>query len=156
MKTLIITISAILIFLFGCTNEVEFNKRDYIIENDTDFQLNIEFYNKTSGNLISDLSGILDSRGLQLTNTIEQTSEFDNFSVPLVGADSVKVILNKDKFLISSYDSDNNVFSEPINRNIFRHSNYKNLGNERYLFKITQQDYENAIPCNGDCDSAPH
>lgn len=153
MKTLLAISASIFLSLLGCTdNEVDFNKRDYIIENNTDLQLSVKFYNKTSGILIDNLSGFLQNSDSQLTNTIEQTSEFENINVPYVGADSVKVIINNDKFFTSSYDFDSETFSEPINRNIFRHSNYENLGNERYLFKITQQDYENAEDCNGDCN----
>jgi len=152
MKILITTISIMFIIILGCTNEVEFNERDYIIENNTNFKLNIKFYNKTSGSGISGLSGILDSQGLRLNNTIELTSEFDDFRVPFVGADSVKIVLNEDRLITYTYDSGSKVFSEPINRNLFRHSNYENIGNKQYLFKITQQDYENALPCDGKCD----
>ena len=153
IRILYVVLISVFLSVLGCTdNEVDFNKRDYIIENNTDFQLDIKFYNKTSGILIGNLSGIIQNRDSQLTNTIEQTSEFENINVPYVGADSVKVIIDNDKFFTSSYDFDNSIFSEPINRNLFRHSNYENLGNERYLFKIAQQDYENAEDCNGNCD----
>ena len=149
MKIIIVLIFSL--FLFGCSFEVEKNKRDYIIQNDTDLKLDIKFYNKTSGILIGDLSGVIQTRDLQLINIIEQTCEFDDIHVPY-GADSIKVIMNENKRFTSSYNFDDHTFSEPINRNLFMHSNYKDLGNERYLFKITQQDYENAEDCNGNCD----
>ena len=147
------TASIVCIFfsVFGCiVTEVAPNEREYIIENDTEFQLNIKFYNIKSGILIDGLSGIVQNRGLQLINIIEQTSEFDNNIVPYIGTDSIRVIINKNKFFTCTYNK--SFFSEPINRNILKHSNYEDLGNEKYIFTITQEDYENATPCNGNCE----
>ncbi|VAW14381.1 hypothetical protein MNBD_BACTEROID03-709 [hydrothermal vent metagenome] len=155
MKTLLVIIVSVFLSVLGCTdNEVEMNRRDYIIENETEVNLSVKFYNKVNGTINNQTSKDL-NKGEQLSKKIELTIEFDiseDYPSLAYGSDSVRIVFNNEKFLTSKYNSINMVFSEPIGRNIFRHSNYENLGNERYLFKITQQDYENAEDCNGNCD----
>ena len=156
MKTLVVITASIFLSVLGCTdNEVEMNRRDYIIENNTNFSVNIKFYNVSNGILNNQTSGILNNNGNQLTNKVEQDQPFTNSEdVPIFAhvSDSVKIIFNNEKFYINTFNTFNESFSEPISRNIFRHSNYEDLGNERYLYNITQQDYENAEDCNGNCD----
>mgnify|MGYP000037857964 CR=1 FL=1 len=45
-----------------------------------------------------------------------------------------------------------NIFSNPTDRNLFRHGSYQELKNEEFQFEITQQDYENAEDCDENCD----
>ncbi len=153
MKTFAVIILSIFLSVLGCTdNEVEKNRRDYVIENDTNLMVNITFYDRVNGNTIA--SRILNPSD-ELIGTVEQTSDFDNSGFTTSSAfqaDSVRLIIDNAKFYTNVFNTINNAFSEPINRNLFRHSNYENLGNERYLFKITQQDYENAEDCNENCD----
>jgi hypothetical protein len=67
-------------------------------------------------------------------------------------SDSVVIIFNDQRKLSTFLISDvAGTFSEPKFRNIFRHGNYEAIGNDKFLFKITEEDYENAIPCDGDC-----
>ncbi len=154
MKNVIILLYSFLVI--GCGPETDMNIRDYTIENDTDYKLNIKFYQRYldgTSKLIR-TSKILNSKGEQLSESIKQTSEFDNSGNNLLRAyrgDSVIVIFNENRFISYTY-LEEETFSEPLDRNIFRHYNYENLGNEKYLFKITQQDYENAEDCNGNCD----
>ena len=153
MKIIIVVIFSL--FLFGCTYEVEMNRRDYTIKNNTDLTADITFYDRISGKIIFQSSKKLNPSD-QLSEKVEQTSNFDDsdsnaiFNAYL--GDSVRIVFSQVKYLSYTFHPYNNEFSEPINRNIFRHSNYEDLGNERYLFKITQQDYENAEDCNGNCD----
>ena len=155
MKTFLIITLTIFLSVLGCTNnEVEMNRRDYIIENNTGISTAIKFYSRVDGMLNNQTSKVL-SNGHKLSEKVELTIEFDSsedYPRLAYGADSIKIVFNNEKFIINKYNTINSQFSEPINRNIFRHSNYENLGNERYLFKITQQDYENAEDCNGNCD----
>lgn len=156
IKVFVLGLSLIFIYAFSCTNEVEMNKREYIIENDTDYILNIKFYQRylDGTSKLSITSKILNKKGSQLNQIVEQTSEFTNSGNSLFRAyqgDSVIVIFNNNKFITSSYLGDD-AFSEPLGRNLYKHSNYENLGNEKFIFKITQQDYENAEDCNGNCD----
>jgi hypothetical protein len=154
IKTLLVISASIFLSVLGCTdNEIEMIDRDYIIENDTDFLVNIKFYGRIDGQL-SIKSKTLENRGGQLSARLRQ-SDFDNSGYNTSSAfqgDSVRVTINNSKFYTNVFNTINYIFSEPLNRNLFIHSNYENLGNERYLFKITQQDYENAEDCNGNCD----
>lgn len=155
MKKYFLTLAFIFLSFHGCIpkNEVEMNIRDYIIENDTDYKVDIKFY--LNGNLNNLTSKVLNSKGEQLSEKVEQTSEFDNSGNNLLSAyqgNSIKIIFNNTKFYTHTFNTFNETFSEPIDRNLFWHSNYENLGNEKYLFKITEQDYENAEDCNGNCD----
>jgi len=156
MKTFVIIILTIFLSVLGCTdNEVEMNRRDYNIKNNTDNIIDITFYDRGSGNVVTQTSQVLNPDD-ELSEKVEQTSNFDDSNSNAIFnaylGDSVRIVFNQVKFLTYTFHPDSNEFSEPINRNIFRHSNYENLGNERYLFKITQQDYENAEDCNGNCD----
>ena len=156
MKILLLVVVSVFLSVFGCTdNEVEMSRRDYTIKNNTDLTADITFYDRISGKIILQSSKKLNPSD-QLSEKVEQTSNFDDsdsneiFNAYL--GDSVRIVFSQVKYLSYTFHPYNNEFSEPINRNIFRHSNYEDLGNERYLFKITQQDYENAEDCNGNCD----
>ena len=154
MKTFLISISLIFLSIFGCTdNEVDLIDRTYIIENDTEFTIDIKFYNKINNGLNIETSGILNSKGDRLSEKIQIIDNLpEGLPASAFIADSVKVIINGNKFFTCVYNFNDNQFTEPLNRNIFRHSNYVDLGNEKYLFKITKQDYESAEDCNGNCN----
>lgn len=156
MRKIILISTLVLLSLLGCTNEVEMNRRDYIIENATNFKVYIKFYGRVSGNLKGQTSRVLNNKGEQLSQKVEQTSDFDDSTSNAIfkayEGDSVRVIINDSKVYTNTFHPFNNTFSEPINRNLFRHSNYDDIGNETYVFKITEQDYENAEDCNGNCE----
>ncbi|MDC1503848.1 hypothetical protein N8475_01530 [Winogradskyella sp.] len=63
------------------------------------------------------------------------------------------IVFSNSRKTTHSFDvEDNNViFSEPTDRNLFRGGNYIDIGNDNYEFVLTQEDYDNAIPCDGDC-----
>ncbi|WGH74545.1 hypothetical protein P8625_10620 [Tenacibaculum tangerinum] len=156
MKLLTTGILLTFLSVLGCTdNEVDMNRRDYTIKNETGYLVNISFYSRTNGTLNYDSPKTLESNGGQITNKVELSIEFDDsedYPKLAFSSDSVKVIFNNEKIYTNVFNSMTNTFSEPINRNLFKHSNYENLGNEQYLFKITQEDYENAQPCNENCN----
>ena len=155
IKIFLIINSTLLFSALGCTNEVVMKRRDYSIQNDTDFSVKIEFYYPSNGTLNNQTSGILNNKGSQLTNKVEQDQPFTNSeNVPSFAhvSDSVRIIFNNEKIYVNTFNTFDETFSEPLNRNLFRQSNYESLGNERYLFKITQQDYENASDCSGNCN----
>jgi hypothetical protein len=92
-----------------------------------------------------------------LQGTIEQTSPFNQTSdedilSAVFGADSLSMIFDNTKVATQVFFTSSEMFSEPVNRNVFLNTNYEAIGGERFLFKITEVDYENATPCNGDCD----
>jgi hypothetical protein len=64
------------------------------------------------------------------------------------------VVFQDEKRMLHSLESDSNnniVFSDPIDRHLLRAGNYTNIGNDIYQFTLTQEDYDNAELCNGDC-----
>lgn len=154
MKAFIVITVSVFLSILGCTdNEIELIDRTYILENDTEFTVDIKFYNKIDNSLNTETSRILNTKGDRLSEEIKKIDNFpEGLPASVFIADSVMVVINGDKFFNYAYDFDSKIFSEPINRNLFKHSNYENLGNERYLFKITQLDYENAEDCSGNCD----
>jgi hypothetical protein len=73
----------------------------------------------------------------------------------IIRGESAVFIFNDERFMEYSFSvDDNNVstFSTPINRNIFRIGSYENLGDEDFLYTITQEDFENALPCDEPCE----
>ncbi|MFV0379086.1 MAG: hypothetical protein ACK5JD_17485 [Mangrovibacterium sp.] len=156
MKTIMRIACLAFLTMLGCIeNEIRQEDRIYIIENGTTFSITIEYYNRTNSDMNTDVSSVLSSRGDRLLGQLEQipvTNFLEELPTSAFAADSVKIVFNESRFTTCTYDFNSKTFSEPINRNLFKHSNYENLGNGRYLFKITQEDYENALPCNDNCD----
>ena len=79
-----------------------------------------------------------------------------NNSEPSVSysSDSIYVVFDNErilKYVFSGDSNGNSVFSQPLNRNILRGGNYTNISNDIYEFVLTEEDYNNAIPCAGDC-----
>lgn len=73
-------------------------------------------------------------------------------------ADSVAIIFNNQKFIGQTlYNKDNSYFSFPKERNIFNDENYikPNSGHSllslKNRFEITENDFNNAQNCNGNC-----
>ena len=154
MKPIILILISLILTILGCTNEVEINNREYIIENATNYNIDIRFYDRVSGDLNSQKSTMLKANEELLSNRIEINSNSKNseeYPSLAFGSDSVKVILNNTKTFTNVFNIIDGTFSDPINRNLFKHSNYESLGNETYVFKITEQDYQNAENYNTDC-----
>ena len=60
MKTFLIITLTIFLSVLGCTNnEVEMNRRDYIIENNTGISTAIKFYSRVDGMLNNQTSKVL-------------------------------------------------------------------------------------------------
>ncbi len=157
MKKVII----ILLLLFSsCIPTPEQFLRKYIIQNESEVTVQVSFYRK--GNPITSVTG---TTSLQVSERIEGSNVrrgVDPSSLPqsereglprssFRSADSVQIVFDGQRR--SSYTViGTSEFSEPLNRNLFRDSNYESIGNDGFLYKITQADYENAEDCDGDCD----
>ncbi len=140
----IILITIISIFLFGCPTE-SYNDRSYIIENESNHSLLIKFYKE--GNLLDYITTTLSENGEQYTGHITYENATYLFNFPLGAydsSDSIVIDFDNLKRKIYTIDIQNETFSSPINRNIFKHENYEDIGNDRFLFKITEEDYINA------------
>ena len=147
----------VILTLFNCGPEANMYKRDYIIKNNIDRTVELKFYNRRSGDLKGRTSKILSGNQSQLIETLEQTTPFNQTSENLdlftaFGADSVRIIFDNIKVVTHVFFTNSETFSEPINRNVFLFNNYENIGNERFLYEIIEEDYENAVICDGNCD----
>jgi hypothetical protein len=142
--------------IISCTHENEqFIDKSFVIKNETSHTVSIKFYNLIDEVQNTETSTILDSENIQSEYSIEDILKSNNeqgLPASAFIADSVRIIFNENKILSYSYFVETMTFSEPVNRNIFKLNNYSNSDNERYEYKITEIDYENAEDCGGNCE----
>lgn len=145
----------LLIFtISSCVKESKTYKRQYSIKNESNQNVKLKFYLAHNNEIVTNVVlNHLDSylgTELEFSNPL---SNDDNYYVNSTykGSDSIEIIYNNQRKSIFIIEVDA-TFSEPINRNIFRHGNYTDLGNDFYEFIITDEDYNNAEDCNGDCE----
>lgn len=132
-------------FLYGCPSDDGTSDRYYTIENKSDHLLVIKFHQ--DGNLLEYLTTTLSQNGDHFTENTRFESGTDNFNGPYWAyrsSDSIVIEFDNIKRQIYTLDFINRTISEPIDRNIFRHENYENITKDRFLFKITDEDYYNA------------
>lgn len=154
MKKIVILLP-LLLFL-NCGPEAKMYLRTYIVENDTQVKIQLNFYRKFDGVLLKEIK--LDPNTRYKGEQIEVSQPLTNdpnmlYPSIALSSDSLIIIFNNQKMKTDVvYDIEDGIFySEPIERNIFRHGSYKNIGGDNFLFSITQQDLENATSCDGDC-----
>jgi len=140
--------------VLGCGPEAERNERTYIIENSTNVSLNLKFFTVlTDGARVIELS----NRGDNVSESTIQTASFrDDDTISYISgafsADSIVVIFNNNSKLTYTYSATDNIYSSPVERNVFRPSNYQSIGNGNFLYKITEEDVERSEPCDDNCD----
>jgi hypothetical protein len=142
-KLILITILSTL--LFGCPSNDDYNDRYYTIENQSNHTILIKFYKE--GNLLDYITTTLSENGEQYSGHFTYDNIIDSFRLPQRAyeeSDSIIFDFDNVKRQIYTIDFINQTLSEPIDSNIFRHENYDNVGNDRFLFKITEEDYINA------------
>ena len=153
MKKIIIILLAIIVS--SCVTELKMYSTQYSINNQTGTEIKLKFYLTTTDELVdiytintnSILQGEIIERGS--TSPLDYPDDSlarNGFSV----GDSIIVVFNNQKQKIMQTNI--NGFSEPINRNIYRHGNYDYIGNDKFQFTFTEEDYENAEDCGGNCD----
>jgi len=137
------------IIIFSCNNESEFPTK-YIIENTTERNIEIKFYDRSnedsSGN-----STLVDSRSISgkgiiydESRTVQGPSDSDS-PLEIFKADSLAIFFDNEK-VESHYDG------IPSGNSLTFIGDYIGIGNTTYTYKITEKNYENAIPCDGDCE----
>ncbi|RAJ12163.1 hypothetical protein [Olleya aquimaris] len=161
MKTIfkLILVTVGLIFIQSCWPEAREINRQYQIKNNSTVELQIRFFN-TFDDTFFDIN-ILENEiynGDVLTYTTGNDQWFeDNGSFPrraYFDCDSLKIIFSNSKFITYDYTSglwDSSAFSLPLNRHPLRHGNYSEVQKEVFQFIITEYDFNNATPCDGDC-----
>lgn len=158
MRIIALLFSFFLVFVSCDIVDPQFTDAKFTVRNETNTDIALHFFNENIN--FPDRSIVLGSQeeyqGLNVESSVGNI--FDDPERSVVGslvADSIIVIFNNERFF-SSYliTEEGNTFSysEPINRNIFRSGNYEEIGDQEFLYTITQEDYNNATSCDGPCE----
>lgn len=145
MKKLIFILISFL--LTGCPEGIERSDRYYILENNSNHEIVIKFYHE--GILLDYLTTVL-SEDEKHRGSIRYQNTSDSFFFPSNAFKSDSIVVDFDNLKRTTYAIDfiNQSYSEPIDRNIFNHENYEHKGNDRFLFSITEEDYNRAEDMN--------
>jgi len=135
----------LLIIFNSCTDQGEYKGR-YIIENATERSLKIKFYKRQPiGKPILVLTKEINGPGIVYDEFKTLYSPGDN-EIPedVFGADSLAVIFDNEK-IQAHYEG------LPFENSLAFFSDYMQDGDtKRYI--VTEENYQAAIPCDGDCD----
>lgn len=149
-------VTIFLLLVLSCGPETEREMRTYVILNETNnnvtLLLSLNNIDKLNTYVVLGTNEIYRGERLELGNLImlpETTTP-----VQSLGADEVTIVFDDEYILFFDVDLSNEepVFSNPLNRNPFRHGSYEFIGDDEFLFTITQEDFENATPCDGPCE----
>ena len=131
---------AILALIFvGCDTSTS---ETYTIENTLENTVKINFY---STGAISKPANELEGPGVLYTRTIKAMGA--NHLITALRGDSIRIVFDNNKVQVFCFYKDICEFNE-----IFNEENYISEGDSEFVYKITQENYDNATPCDGDCD----
>lgn len=149
----------LIVFLFivtSCGPETRMFKRTFVIKNGLQIPITVNILINEELQISEDLLPNQKYIGEELETTVNVLDEPNGSSVATsIGGNVIEIIYNnKRKSISTSSDIDNGLgfFSEPVERNLLRTGNYEDVGNEESQFTITQQDFDNATPCDGPCE----
>lgn len=144
------------IIFLSCVKESRMYSRQYSLKNETNQNIKLKFYFKYNEQLVyGEIIKLNDTEvfnGGFLETDQPHSNDVDYPINTFKASDSVVIIFNNEKRNIMFLQNGDNIFSTPIDRNVFRHGNYVNMGGNNFQFTITEEDYNNAEDCNGDCD----
>lgn len=131
--------------LTACPEEIQ-NDRYYVLENSSNHEIVLKFYSQ--GNLLAYLTTTLSEDETYEGSIRYQNEDLFSFPSNAFKSDSIEIDFDNVKRRTYTIDFINGNFSEPINRNVFRHENYQDIGNDKFLFVITEEDYNAADDIN--------
>lgn len=150
----------LLLLLVSCPAELPIWERTYQMKNNSGYELVIRLYENFSNVNFEDIivlndqfyrGDIIEGRNFDALDDVESIRPGQSYS-------SFKIIVfydNERKMEYSLVDTDEDgitdSFSDPLNRNLLRAGTYMSIGNDVYEFVLTEEDYYNATPCDGDC-----
>jgi len=151
----------LLLLTMACGPEAPMFDRQYVIQNSSSFQIVLQFYkngepsryNETLLNISNQLEGSVLSRSGGAWDELAKEQLIDN-PVASLEADSIIAVFNNEKkttYTIEFMQTGVPAF-DPANRNLLRDTDYVSIGKDKFLFQITDSDYEGAEPCIGDCN----
>ncbi len=157
MKNLILFF-CVALFLCSCVVDEELSGITYAVANESGLDVEIIFRGQVSGEFVESVE-IVNGNFLDLGTTqtrnesliTDPNSDLPNQVYPTTLA---KLIFNNEREIeYSRITVDGvNVFSEPSSRNIYKQGNYNEVQDNNFVFTITQEDYNNATPCDGPCE----
>ena len=139
----------VLVFTFllnGCTLEGEDKEIFYRIENTTDYQVSLFFYNVgTDGQKFYAYQAEIEGKGIIVEKKVISGSHGD---MPSNAFEANLVIVVFDNLRLQEHISgaprENSILDYPFT--------YTANGNNTYTYEITEENFENAIPCDGPCN----
>lgn len=145
------------LMFMGCVTEADHHFRYYQIANESGVAVELRFYRISDNKLINEVelqnNSQFNFRKLVLRIPISNDPEYIGPNTAS-GSDSLVIIYDakkKGNVWVDLFSSEP-IFSEPKNRNVFRHGSYQHRGGNEYVFTLTQEDYANADDCLGSCD----
>lgn len=144
----------VLFALTGCVTEgTPRIEREYALENNSNFDIKINFYQTDGTTFVESLILLVNQQSNFVE--IEGSSQFlngENSSLASWPSGNAEIIFNNESILTIITSDESQEFSQPIDRNIFRLGNYESIGNNQFVFSLTDEDYNNSTPCNGPCE----
>lgn len=151
-----------IVFIAGCGPEAPEIDRRYQILNLSNTIIKIKFYDSFSYSLLlaeTQLkTGDLFEGDFLVRKAGNPQLSYPDSNYPsraFRGSDSLVIIFNDQAYHTQRFYATaptSSSYSQPIDRNIFRHGNYTEVEKEKFQFEISQKDYENAEDCNGSCE----
>ncbi|MCL5245181.1 hypothetical protein M4I21_05130 [Cellulophaga sp. 20_2_10] len=146
-------IISMLILIVSCdrNNDNKFT-RNYILENGTEHKIELRFYKLGVQIFDFENQNVLNDTGAVFSQSvIEDSFAPAEASGAFQGADSLIIVFNNTRKSKIIWDGDNTTL-EGISKNLFSDEVYIIENNENYRYVFIEQDYNNAIDCNGNCD----
>lgn len=150
----------ILTLSISCVTEADMWERTYQINNSSGRDIIIRLYENFSNEVFEDIeiSNNQSFRGDKIEGSNYDALNDNESLRPGQSYSSFNIIIVYDNVREQEYnlvDTDNDgitdSFSEPIDKNLLRSGNYSSIGNNVYELVLTEEDYDNATPCDGDC-----
>lgn len=159
-KTLCIIFLITLSLFNSCVKDASNWERTYQIRNSSGYDVVLRAFEMYTGEGDFEDKNLLNG-GIYIGDELRGRSFSDPYSNPNNTSPTSSfdfnrfiIVFDNERSIVHSFDLDENgntVFSEPTNRNLLRGVNYTHLGNDIYEFVLTEDDYNNAEPCDGDC-----
>lgn len=144
-------ITGMLILIVSCDRNDD-NKfiRSYILENSTNHKIELKFFNRGERYFIGD-NILNENRTIFSRKSSDQMARVASAIAAYQGPDSLVIIFDNNRKGKITWNGDNTTL-EGINKNLFSDEVYTIENNENYRYVFIEEDYNNAIDCNGNCD----
>ena len=137
-------LSMILYILFGC-EELSTTKIEYIVENGTDHNIELNFFKTVNVDGVEFVfSERLSGKGEFFSKSDDIVFNGNESPNGIFESDSVVVIFNNERQEV-------HFGFDPEENNVFNVSDYRREQEGRSRILLTEQNFNNSVPCNGPC-----